>query len=233
MSERFDVVVLGAGPGGYVAAIRAAQLGKRVAIIEQRYWGGVCLNVGCIPSKALLRNAELAYILRNEAKTFGISSDSEIKVRLRRGLQPQPQGRRRPRPRRALPDEEEQHHRDRGVRHLHRPAHDRGRAERRRQPDRRLRSLHHRTGASARLLPGTSLGPRVVTYTEQILSESLPSSVIIVGAGAIGVEFAYVLRNYGVEVTILEYLDRMVPLEDEEVSRPSWPSATGASAWTC
>src|SRR5262249_23096982 len=80
VSERFDVVVLGAGPGGYVAAIRAAQLGKRVAIIEPRYWGGVCLNVGCIPSKALLRNAELAYILRNEAATFGISSESEIKL---------------------------------------------------------------------------------------------------------------------------------------------------------
>jgi len=71
----FDVVVLGAGPGGYVAAIRAAQLGRRVAIVEEKYWGGVCLNVGCIPSKALLRNAELAYIVTKEAKTFGISGE--------------------------------------------------------------------------------------------------------------------------------------------------------------
>ncbi len=70
--ERFDVVVLGAGPGGYVAAVRAAQLGKRVAVIEEKYWGGVCLNVGCIPTKALLRNAELAHIFTREAKTFGI-----------------------------------------------------------------------------------------------------------------------------------------------------------------
>src|SRR6059058_830640 len=71
----FDVVVLGAGPGGYVAAIRAAQLGKSVAVVESKYWGGVCLNVGCIPSKALLRNAELAHLVKDEAKTFGISGE--------------------------------------------------------------------------------------------------------------------------------------------------------------
>src|SRR6478736_3937293 len=75
MSSHVDVVVLGAGPGGYVAAIRAAQLGKSVAIVEKKYWGGVCLNVGCIPSKALLRNAELAHIFTKEAKTFGIAGD--------------------------------------------------------------------------------------------------------------------------------------------------------------
>jgi dihydrolipoamide dehydrogenase len=75
MADHYDVVVLGAGPGGYVAAIRAAQLGKRVAIIEKKYWGGVCLNVGCIPSKALLRNAELSHIFTAQAKTFGISGD--------------------------------------------------------------------------------------------------------------------------------------------------------------
>src|SRR4051812_44395583 len=75
MSDHYDVVVLGAGPGGYVAAIRAAQLGLSTAIVEKKYWGGVCLNVGCIPSKALLRNAELAHIFQKEAKTFGISGD--------------------------------------------------------------------------------------------------------------------------------------------------------------
>ena len=72
MADHVDVVVLGAGPGGYVAAIRAAQLGKTVAVVEQKYWGGICLNVGCIPSKALLRNAELAHIFTKEAATFGI-----------------------------------------------------------------------------------------------------------------------------------------------------------------
>src|SRR3954447_15645242 len=76
--EHFDVVVLGAGPGGYVAAIRAAQLGKRVAVVEEKYWGGVCLNVGCIPTKALLRNAELAHIFTQEAKTFGIQVDGQV-----------------------------------------------------------------------------------------------------------------------------------------------------------
>lgn len=74
-NEHYDVVVIGAGPGGYVSAIRAAQLGKKVAVVEKQYWGGVCLNVGCIPSKALLKNAEVAHTFNHEAKTFGISGD--------------------------------------------------------------------------------------------------------------------------------------------------------------
>ena len=78
MSQHFDVVVLGAGPGGYVAAIRAAQLGKSVAVVEEKYWGGVCLNVGCIPSKALLRNAELSHILTHEKDKFGITGDASM-----------------------------------------------------------------------------------------------------------------------------------------------------------
>ena len=79
MAAHFDVVVLGAGPGGYVAAVRASQLGLKTAVVEEKYWGGVCLNVGCIPSKALLRNAELAHIVTREADTFGISFDG-VKV---------------------------------------------------------------------------------------------------------------------------------------------------------
>ena len=78
MVKDFDVVVLGAGPGGYIAAIRASQLGLNTAIVEKKYWGGICLNVGCIPSKALLRNAELAYILNNEADTFGINGEFSL-----------------------------------------------------------------------------------------------------------------------------------------------------------
>src|ERR1044071_8174346 len=80
MSEHFDVVVLGAGPGGYTAAVRATQLGLRTAIVEDKYWGGVCLNVGCIPSKALLRNAELAHIFTKEAAAFGITVDGTVSV---------------------------------------------------------------------------------------------------------------------------------------------------------
>src|SRR3954462_15344869 len=76
--SRFDVLVLGAGPGGYVAAIRAAQLGQSVGVIEEKYWGGVCLNVGCIPSKALLRNAEIAHIITREKDTFGISGEATM-----------------------------------------------------------------------------------------------------------------------------------------------------------
>src|SRR5216684_2962497 len=82
MSDHYDVVVLGAGPGGYVAAIRAAQLGLNTAVLEEKYWGGVCLNVGCIPSKALLRNAELAHLLSNYADLFGVSGEPKLDYRV-------------------------------------------------------------------------------------------------------------------------------------------------------
>jgi len=212
----FDVVVLGAGPGGYVAAIRAAQLGKQVAIVEKRYWGGVCLNVGCIPSKALLRNAELAHVFHHEAKTFGISGDVtfDYKVAFSRS--------------RSVADG-----RVKGVHFLMKKnkitefegtgtftgptsmtvALGAGGEE--------SLTFDHciiAAGTETRLLPGTSLSERVVTYEEQIMTDELPGSIVIAGAGAIGVEFAYVMANYGVDVTIVEYLDRLVPLEDEEVS---------------
>jgi dihydrolipoamide dehydrogenase len=218
MSDHFDVVVLGAGPGGYVAAIRAAQLGLSTAIVEEKYWGGVCLNVGCIPSKALLRNAELAHLVQHEAKTFGIQSDGEIRFDYGAAFTRS----------RSVADG-----RVKGVHYLMKknniPEYDgRGRFT----DDHTLEvtggdgstrtvtfgSAIIATGATTRLLPGTSLSERVVTYEEQILTEQLPGSVIIAGAGAIGVEFAYVLRNYGVDVTIVEFLDRILPLEDEEVS---------------
>jgi dihydrolipoamide dehydrogenase len=218
MSTHFDVVVLGAGPGGYVAAIRAAQLGFKTAVIEERYWGGVCLNVGCIPSKALLRNAELAHIFTHEAKTFGIQVDGEVRFDYGEAY----------RRSRKVADG-----RVRGVHFLMRKndiTEYEGRATFT-DPntlrvdggeETRTVTFGHcviATGASAKLLPGTSLSDRVVTFEEQILSESLPESIVIAGAGAIGVEFAYVLSNYGVKVTIVEFLDRLVPLEDEEVSK--------------
>ena len=122
MSSHFDVVVLGAGPGGYVAAIRASQLGKSVAVVEDKYWGGVCLNVGCIPSKALLRNAELAHILTHEKDKFGITGDASMDFKP--DARPQPHGVRGHRQGRPLPDEEEQDHRGRRL----------GHADRRRSP---------------------------------------------------------------------------------------------------
>ncbi|BCB91540.1 dihydrolipoyl dehydrogenase [Phytohabitans suffuscus] len=211
MGDHFNVVVLGAGPGGYTAAVRAAQLGLSTAVVEARYWGGVCLNVGCIPSKALLRNAELAHIFTQEAKTFGIQGEVTFDY-----------GAAYQRSRKVADG------RVKGVHYLMKK-------NKIRQYDGRGVFVDDRTlrvgdatvtfdncvvaaGATTRLLPGTSLSPRVVTYEEQILSDQLPSSVVIAGAGAIGVEFAYVLRNYGVDVTIVEFLDRIVPMEDEEVS---------------
>ncbi|MFI5532506.1 dihydrolipoyl dehydrogenase [Kitasatospora sp. NPDC051853] len=217
-AAHYDVVVLGAGPGGYTAAVRSAQLGLRTAVIESKYWGGVCLNVGCIPSKALLRNAELAHIFTKEAKTFGIKVEGSVSFDYTEAFKRS----------RSVADG-----RVKGVHYLMKKngiteydgrgtfvdehtlqvALNGGGFE--------VVTFDHciiATGASTRLLPGTSLSDRVVTYEEQILTDQLPGSIIIAGAGAIGVEFAYVLHNYGVQVTIVEFLDRMVPLEDAEVS---------------
>ncbi|GHB61493.1 dihydrolipoyl dehydrogenase [Streptomyces viridiviolaceus] len=218
MSEHFDVVVLGAGPGGYVAAIRSAQLGLRTAIVEERYWGGVCLNVGCIPSKALLRNAELAHVFDREAKTFGIRVEGRVTFDYGEAFARS----------RKVADG-----RVRGVHFLmkkNRIAQYHGHGgfidDRTLQVSRADGGTDALTfdhcviaaGATTKLLPGTSLSERVVTYEEQILTDRLPDSILIAGAGAIGVEFAYVLHNYGVQVTLVEFLDRLVPLEDQDVS---------------
>ncbi|WP_405694875.1 dihydrolipoyl dehydrogenase [Streptomyces coelicoflavus] len=218
-SEHFDVVVLGAGPGGYTAAVRSAQLGLRTAVVEPKYWGGVCLNVGCIPSKALLRNAELAHILTRQADTFGIRSAGPITLDFGAAFKRS----------REVADG-----RVAGVHYLMRKN---GITE----YDGRGTFTDGRTlqvalsdgtsttvtfdhcviavGATTRLLPGTGLSARVVTYEEQILTEELPERIVIAGAGAIGVEFAYVLHNYGVKVTLVEYADRIVPAEDADVSK--------------
>ncbi|SFD46880.1 dihydrolipoyl dehydrogenase [Streptomyces aidingensis] len=216
--ERFDVVVLGAGPGGYVAAVRAAQLGKRVAVVEEKYWGGVCLNVGCIPTKALLRNAELAHLFTHEAETFGIRAEGRVTFDYGEAFR---------RSRRVADG------RVKGVHYLmkkNRITEFTGRGTftgphtlRVALADGTARTLRFEhciiaTGATPRLLPGTRRSERVVTYEELILTEELPRSVVIAGAGAIGIEFAYVLHNYGVKVTVVEFMDRMAPLEDADVS---------------
>ena len=213
----YDVVVLGAGPGGYVAAIRAAQLGLKTAIVEPKYWGGVCLNVGCIPSKALLRNAELAHVFHKDAKTFGISGDVSFDY-----------GAAYDRSRKVADG------RVAGVHFLMKKnkiteIHGYGKFT---GPNSLEVDLNEgdtekvefdnaiiATGSSTRLVPGTSLSDNVVTYEKQILSRELPESIIIAGAGAIGMEFAYVLKNYGVDVTIVEFLPRALPNEDAEVSK--------------
>lgn len=217
MTSHYDVVVLGAGPGGYVAAIRAAQLGLNTAVVEPKYWGGVCLNVGCIPSKSLLRNAELAHIFTKEAKTFGISGEATFDYGIAYD-----------RSRKVAEG------RVAGVHFLMKKnkiteIHGYGRFT---DPNTLAVELNDggtdtvtfdnaiiATGSSTRLVPGTSLSGNVVTYEEQILSRELPGSIIIAGAGAIGMEFGYVLANYGVDVTIVEFLSRALPNEDAEVSK--------------
>jgi len=217
MASHFDVVVLGAGPGGYVAAIRAAQLGKSVAVVEKKYWGGVCLNVGCIPSKALLRNAELAHTLTHEKALFGIEGDATMSY-----------GPTHSRSRKVSAGIVK------GVHFLMKKnkiteidgwgtltsatsmdvAGDGGESQ-----QLTFDNLILATGSVTRMLPGVKVSKNVVTYEEQILDADLPGSLIIAGSGAIGVEFAYVMKNFGVDVTIVEFLDRMVPTEDADVSK--------------
>ena len=216
MSFEFDVVVLGAGPGGYVAAIRAAQLGKKVAIIEKRYWGGVCLNVGCIPTKSLLRNAELAHIVLKEADVYGIegqvtfnygkafSRSRQVSDRMTKGIH-------------FLMKKNKITEVDGWGTFV--DAHSISvAAENGQSRTITFENAIVAAGATTRMLPGTSRSANVVTYEEQILSDTVPGSIIIGGSGAIGTEFAYVLSQFGADVTIVEYLDRMVPTEDADVS---------------
>lgn len=213
----YDVVILGAGPGGYVAAVRSAQLGLSTAIIEEKYWGGVCLNVGCIPSKALLKNAEIAHTLNHKADFFGISGEFTLDF-----------GKAFDRSREVADG------RVKGIHYLmkkNKVTEYEGRGS---FVDAKTITVTRAdgstetvtfdnviiaTGSTVRLLPGVTLSENVVTFEEQILTRDLPSSIVIVGAGAIGMEFAYVLTNYGVKVTIIEFLDRALPNEDADVSK--------------
>lgn len=213
----YDVVILGAGPGGYVAAVRSAQLGLSTAIIEEKYWGGVCLNVGCIPSKALLKNAELAHTLNHKAEFFGISGDFTIDF-----------GKAFDRSREVAEGRVKGIHflmkKNKVTEYNGRGTFTGPKAISVAKADGTTEEVTFdnviiATGSKVRLLPGVELSENVVTYEEQILSRELPESIVIVGAGAIGMEFAYVLTNYGVKVTIIEFLDRALPNEDADVSK--------------
>jgi dihydrolipoamide dehydrogenase len=213
----FDTLVLGAGPGGYVAAIRASQLGQKVAVVEEKYWGGVCLNVGCIPSKALLKNAELAHTLQHEKAKFGIEGDvtmsfgpthkrsRDVSAGIVKGVH-------------FLMKKNKITEIDgwgtltsaTGIDVKDKDGQTTGYT---------FDNLILATGATVRLVPGVELSENVVTYEEQILTDQLPGSIVIGGSGAIGVEFAYVMANFGVDVTIVEFLDRMVPTEDADISK--------------
>lgn len=213
----YDVAILGAGPGGYVAAVRAAQLGLTVAIIEEKYWGGVCLNVGCIPSKALLKNADLAHQVLHKADLFGISGDVHFDF-----------GVAWDRSRKVAETHVKGIHflmkKNKVTEYDGRGSFTDANTIVVTKADGSTETVTFdnaiiATGSRVRLLPGVQLGGNIVTYEEQILARELPKSIVIVGAGPIGMEFGFVMHNYGVKVTIVEFLDRLLPLEDEEVSK--------------
>ncbi|HEC22910.1 MAG TPA: dihydrolipoyl dehydrogenase [Chloroflexi bacterium] len=219
MPSEYDVVILGAGPGGYVCAIRAAQLGLKVAIVEKKYWGGVCLNVGCIPSKALLRNAELAHIVRHRAKEFGFSFENlEVDYQVAFKRSRQVSGRLVKGVgflmKKNKIDTYEGWGTIRDANTLTVALNDGG------EETLTFRNLVIATGAHPRTIPGIELDKDdvIVSYLPAILSDSVPQQVVVVGAGPIGLEFSYIWASYGADVTIVEMLDRLAPLEDPDIS---------------
>ncbi len=218
MSDTFDVVVIGAGPAGYVAAIRAAQLGQKTAIVDKQWLGGVCLNVGCIPSKSLLKNAEVAHTLRERGKEFGFSFDNlvldysvavkrsrQVSDRLTKGV--------------GFLMRKNNISVQMGVAKLIAKDTVAVTDKNGQVMELKAKNIIMATGASATVPPAWKMdGQKVVTYLEAILQEKLPKSVVIIGAGAIGMEFATVWNGYGVEVTVVEMLPHVLPLEDEEAA---------------
>jgi len=217
-AQKFDVVVVGTGPGGYVSAIRAAQLGLTVATVEDDRPGGVCLNWGCIPTKALLRNAEVVHLFE-KAETFGITvqgmkADYAAAVQRSRGVADRMA---------------------KGVEFLFRKnkitlfpgtgsLKSKNVVEVKGKDGATTtleagRAVILATGSEPRSLPGVAIDEKlVISSNGAVRNEAKPKSIVVIGAGAVGVEFADVYRSYGVEVTLLEALPRIVPLEDEEVS---------------
>jgi dihydrolipoamide dehydrogenase len=216
MAEQYDVIVLGSGPGGYVAAIRAAQLGLKTAIVERELLGGICLNWGCIPTKALLRSAEIFHYMQH-AKDYGliakeIEADLEAVVKRSRGVAKQLNA---------------------GVTHLMKknkiavhmgtgtltgPTSLTVKGE---KGEEKLTAKHIivATGARARDLPfAPADGKRVWTYRHAMTPPEMPTRLLVIGSGAIGIEFASFYSDMGAEVTVVEMLDRVVPVEDADVS---------------
>ena len=214
MESSYDVVVIGSGPGGYVAAIRAGQLGLKAAVVEREALGGTCLNWGCIPTKALLKNAEIvSYVRRSEEfglKFDGFHADYSVAIaRSRRVVDRNIRG-----VRFLL--------RKNGVDHIQGTGRLAGPNSVTIDPGGTVieaKNIIIATGARPRSIPSLPVdGDRIITSRESIVLTDLPSSMVIVGGGAIGVEFAYVYAMYGVDVTIVELLPRLVPNEDEDIS---------------
>ena len=212
MAEQYDLIILGSGPGGYVAAIRASQLGLKVAIVERELLGGICLNWGCIPTKALLRSAEVFHQMKH-AKDYGlvaegISADLDAVVKRSRGVAKQL---------------------NQGVTHLMKKnkitvymSEGKLTAPGKLEVNGEALSAKHiiiATGARARDLPFAKAdGNRVWTYRHAMTPKELPSKLLVIGSGAIGIEFASFYNDMGSEVTVVEMMDRIVPVEDADVS---------------
>ncbi len=213
MSDKsFDVIVIGGGPGGYVAAIRAAQLKMKVAVIEANHLGGICLNWGCIPTKALLRSSEIYHFAQHAEeyglKIKGLEFDLKAIVERSRGVAKQLSG---------------------GIGHLLKKnkvtvidgfgkLKGKGQVE----VGKDVYSAKHiiiATGAKARVLPGLEPdGKFVWTYKEALVPDTMPKKLLVIGSGAIGIEFASFFKTLGAEVTVVEMMDRIVPVEDAEIS---------------
>lgn len=215
--EKYDLVVVGSGPGGYVAAIRASQLGLKAAVIEEDKVGGVCLNWGCIPTKSLIKNAEVLSLFKR-AKEFGVSFDNlsfdfgaavkrsrKVSQKLSKGVGflckkneiTVVSGRGKLTGSNTIAVEKD----GKVVQELE------------------AKNIILATGSRSKAVPGLEAdGKKIITSTEAMILEELPESLIIVGAGAIGIEFAYIFNAYGTEVTVIEMLDNILPIEDKEIS---------------
>ncbi|MFE3837014.1 dihydrolipoyl dehydrogenase [Pseudogemmobacter sonorensis] len=214
--QSFDVIVIGAGPGGYVAAIRAAQLGQKVAVVEREHLGGICLNWGCIPTKALLRSSEVFHLM-HRAKEFGLKADGigydlAAVVARSRGVAKQLAG---------------------GVGHLLKKNKvtvvmgaatlaGNGKVEVKTEKGAEVLSAKNiilATGARARELPGLEAdGDLVWNYKHALVASRMPKKLLVIGSGAIGIEFASFFNTLGAETTVVEVMDRILPVEDEEIS---------------
>lgn len=215
---KYDIIVIGSGPGGYVAAVRAAQAGKRTAIVEREALGGVCLNWGCIPTKALLKSASVYHYVKNAA-AYGIDIEGEAKADISKIVA-----------------------RSRGVAETmskgidflmkknkidvlrgHGSIESKGVVAIENEEGRTLYEADHiilATGARPRQMPFIPVdGEKIITSREALVIKELPESIVVIGSGAIGSEFAFLFAQLGVKVTIVEYLPNLMPLEDEEVSK--------------
>src|SRR6056297_94797 len=215
-SDSFDMIVIGAGPGGYVAAIRGAQLGLKVAIVEREHMGGICLNWGCIPTKAMLRSSEVFHLM-HRAKEFGLKAegidyDLDAVVKRSRGVAKQLSS---------------------GVSHLLKKnkvttimgeAKLAGKGKVSVKTDKGTEELTAKnivvaTGARARNLPGLEAdGERVWNYRHALQPPHMPKKLLVIGSGAIGIEFASFYNTLGAETTVVEVMDRILPVEDAEIS---------------